>query len=99
MCLTEVGFMHRYIFLSLVEIQPKRVATSRYLSAIFMLSCTHTKTLVLSLYVPQKEPISTGLVILHKQAFQGGMGGRFVGVTESQQLFNNKHTPTFRGVC
>lgn len=52
-----------------------------------MLSCTHTKLLDLSLYIPQKEPISTGLVILHKQAFQGGMEGSLVGVTLNLSSF------------
>lgn len=68
------------IFLSLVEIQPKRAAASRYPDEILMESCIQTITSVLFLYFPQKEPIPNGLIIVYNQVFQGGMEGRFAGV-------------------
>lgn len=40
-----------------------------------------TMTLVFLLYCPQKQPVPNGLIIVHKQAFQGGMEGRFADVT------------------
>lgn len=59
-----------FVFLSLVEIQTKRITTSSHPDEILMESCIHMMTLVLFLYFTKKEPIPDDLITANKHAFQ-----------------------------